>query len=192
MKQNNTKASSHRKYIIGASLGLLVLLAVTLSIAHAHRYIPGKITFQEYEPEYWPNGLRIKDTRAQDMYIPANSPDRFTRLYIEMEDGSAVFETERVDKSMLQGCPPGKVVNQPCTFGITSQGEPYLLLTSVFDGTVQTQMIKWSREDTDITVRLSNVPEDGYSKEEIEKIIKSFTKTDHNSLDVQHVDRSVI
>ncbi len=67
-----------------------------------------------------------------------------------------------------------------------------MLLTSIFDGVVADQFIKWSRKDTDITVRMNNVPKDGYSKEEIEKIIESFTEVEYKDLKVQHIDHSVI
>jgi hypothetical protein len=191
-KEEISKKHMRRKIVVV----ILVVITISMSLVawylYIHRYAPGKITFQQYEPTYWPSGSHINERIIEAMYIPSAAPDRYTRLYLEMSDGSGVFETERKYMQLTYKCPDGKATNESCTVGYTSKGEPYLLYTTSFDGKVAYQFIKWSRKDTDIGVRLDTVPEGGYSEEEVERIIQSFKPVEYKNLEIRHVDRSVI
>lgn len=189
-----TKFSRRKRPLVAVLSAFFVIFASVYAWSiYVNRYIPGKITFQQYAPTYWPSGLDIKEKVINAEYVPSQEPPRYTELVLEMADGSVVSEIERRrEQQLIYKCPDGEVKNRPCIFGYTSKGEPYLLHTSSFDGVVADQTIEWSRKDTDITVNLKNVPDGGYQKEEIEKIIKSFKPVEYKNLEIRHIDRSVI
>jgi hypothetical protein len=187
-----TKVREHKIVALVVCAALLILASSVGWHAYAHRYIPGKITFQEYQPTYWPSGLGITNKTINATYVPAGSPPRYTELVLEMSDGSIVYESERKDMLLIYKCPDGKITNQTCTVGHTDKGEPYLLFTTTFEDGATDQSIEWSRQDTNIHINFKNLPENGYSQKEIEKIIQSFETVEYKDLEIRYIDRSVI
>lgn len=193
-KASTNKMSSRRKPLI--VVALLTTFAALAFIGgwygYAHRYIPGKITFQQYEPKYWPASATIKEKTIEAKYVPSGSPARYTELVIEMSDGSTISESERSHQSLTYQCPPSKIINQSCKLGHTNQGGPYLLFTSTFESGTIDQLIEWSRGGTNITINLDKTPKNDYTEEEIEKIIESFEAVKYENLKVRYIDKSVI
>lgn len=190
-KRSISRARAHKVTI---AFFVIIIASLSLIVWHryTHRYIAGKITFQQYEPAYWPSERTVKQRTINAVYVPSASPARYTELVLEMSDGSVVSERERKKSSLISECPAGSIANQTCRLGRTSKGETYLIFTTTYESGGIDQRIEWSRQDTDIGIQFKAVPEGGYSEEQIERIIQSFKPIQYTGLEVRYIDRSVI
>ncbi len=185
------KHDSHRRVEVAVALVLLAVVGVYASIGYAHRYIPGKITFQEYAPGYLPAGVKVKEKTIEAWYIPAGDPSRYTMLNIDAGD-VYIYERQK-NQSFANSC-PGAAENTTCTKESTPNGQQYILTTTTFDNPSQPteQAVNWLRGDTHMLLNLSSKQKEGYSTATLGKIIDSFKPIKYNNLPYRYIDKSTI
>jgi hypothetical protein len=175
------------RLLLGISLVIIFMVASILWHQYNNRYIPGKITVQQYTPDYLPAGTTIRDKSVEAWYIPAGSPARYTRLYIGLSNG---FIAERKkDKYFPYMCSAQISKNETCTGKISAKGQKYMLRTLQVSKTIS-YSIQFVRGDTWILVNLDALQ--AYSDEELSQIIDSFKPKGYNNLPIHHIDKSII
>jgi hypothetical protein len=198
-KNKETDTASIKKPFYRMRLVFIAIMAILIALVvgggvwyhHMHRYIPGKVTFQEFALGYLPSNVTITKKYIQDWYIPASSPSRYTRLYIELSDESSVYEN-KLDESFGFNCSLGKIVNQDCAPKFSPEGQQYQLTTRSIPNQPVEQSIQWLRSGTVIQVNLTPTDQDGYPLETLGKIVDIFKPVHYEGLQVHYIDKSVI
>lgn len=169
---------------------VVVLLVVIGFVAYQHyRYIPGRVTFQEYAPSYLPKGVSIKSKELQAWYVPAGEPTKYTGLSIELSDGVAITETNRY-KKRAYGCLYVNVKGSTCMMLFTHKGQPYYKITSYSDSS-KDLLVEAHKGSTVITLRASQDRFDTYSANTA-RIIDSLEPVEYKELPLRQIDKSVI
>lgn len=188
-----TKTLKSRKLLATVIGSLLVFAGVIGWLIYENRYVPGKITFQQYEPTYWlQDSDTVKHRSIKAYYIPSQEPSRYTAFEIEMSDGSVLSE-RKAQKNTAVSCPTGTIAYETCLNARTPKGQPYVLYTSTdSSGKVVSQSVVWLLGSTHIHIRFNNIPKAGYASQDIGRVIQSFKLAQHKDLPVRTVDRSSI
>ncbi|HUC89735.1 MAG TPA: hypothetical protein VMR45_02950 [Patescibacteria group bacterium] len=151
----------------------MIIVASAISAAggiwyhHLHRYIPGKITFQEYAPEYLPTGMSITQKTIEAWYIPAGWPARYTGLRLQLKDGSSIYQEENA-RNFMYAC-AATAENETCSVGITPRGQRYVLTAYTLQGQTKKHSVEWLEGKTDVIFVLDSTNGDGHSQETLKK-----------------------
>jgi hypothetical protein len=167
-----------------------VVLFIGIGIwTHCHKYTPGKITFQEYTPQYLPASLRITNKTIEAVTTPSRSPSRYTVLHLSLTDRSYIYEQGN-DQHFSNRCPTGKITNQTCSEYVSPLSQHYTLTTTTIPGQPVQQLIKWTKGNTLLIVNLS--AQSGYPLTTITKFIDSFEPIPLQNLPINTIDNSTI
>ena len=185
-----------RKLIFVVLAALSVIGIASGFYAHAHRYIPGKITFQEYEPTYLPAGKQIKSKEIYADHMPPNSSPSSTYLSLDLSDEGVIYEGKPTDSDELAqklSCSSKDAENVSCTQHTTPSGQIYALY--IRTGIVPTdksssEQLYWVRNGTRIIINFEHPDGKTFTRLEIEKMIDSFKPVEYEGLPVWDINRS--
>jgi len=193
----STKKKNFSRGRIFTVAGILVLV-LCLSCAgyyYSHRYVAGKITFQEYAPDYLPQDTHIKEKSIDATYVPSGRPTRYTSLNISLNNGF-IYEEDKDTHNFNHNCPRNDAENETCVIRTTPKGQQYILntLTSPKDvpRPLTTQTIDWLKGETAVRMNFDSQPAKEYSQVELEKVIDSFKPVHFDGLPFNYYDRSKI
>lgn len=178
-----------KRIIILAGIAIIIILACGLY--WHYRYIPGRVTFQEYAPTYLPKGVFVKNKELQDWYIPAGEPTRYTRLFMELSDSTTIAQTKEYP-ARLYGCTRyAGIRNMTCEKRFTSGNQAYYRVAAISPDS-NYLYIELEKESTIIGIQFAPNRHVPYSQQEIEKIIDALSITRYKDLPVIEIDRSII
>lgn len=176
-----------RPFRIAICFAAIAILSSSFLYLQTHRYVQGRITFQQYESTYLPEGVSVSNKYIAATYTPSHIPPRTTGLRLELSDGSYVLEGKDTRRH-LRDCPKNESVNQECWTGTTRDGETFVGDTSIAPNQPARQSIRWIRGGTSFFLSLENET----SLDEIGKIIDSFTPVNFENLEIRYTDRSTV
>ena len=175
----------NRNYWVGFAI-ISMFLVVAVYFWHA-RYVPGKVTFQEYTPSYLPEGVSVKHIWLQAIYVPSHKP--YTQLTLQLSTGY-IYEQKYDGKNFSYTChwPPD---DSTCDGKVSNGRNKYIIRTIKDAQGKLSYLLDWTRGNTWLTVSLDS-DQNGFDDEVLGRIVDSFQLTIFKGLNVGKVDRSVI
>lgn len=168
---------------------LVVLVLATACYAYATRYVPGEITFETYSPAYLPGGLEISDKKILSIYTPSSDPARYPELQFTLSDGSLMFQSK--SSKGPRDCSYA-ADNVSCKVAYTKNGRRFVISNLRVKDKLESQSIVWVANGTRTYVSFEHVPADGYTQEELAKVVDSFKPAKFKNLEVIERDHSII
>jgi hypothetical protein len=157
------------------AIAFAVIAAVIGIGLFTHRYVPGKINFQAYQPQSLPARLQITDTVAEDYSASSAKSPRYTQLKLTASDGFFIYERKQPDDFVYK-C--DRTIPKICNVRSSPAGQQYLEIRDA-----ASYSLEWSKEGTKIRVEIQ-----GTDDSEVGKFIDSFVKVRYDHLPIIHIE----